>query len=323
MSELFPLDPEPTSTNEALDALRTKYSNLSDVYLNLHMRPDWSYAKGFFDGVWSSYRPFAERNFPSELQKNFSQRSWELFLFYLLQNSSLKIIKQPKIGPNPDFKIDLGTRYIFIEAVNAGKGEGKNAVETTSDRLSRVPPGTIVSHGGSFDELNHPKLRRITSALKTKLENYLNSHKTIVRNKDCYVIAVNASDVEGSMTPSPETLILEAVKGINPAIHLPLKKDGTLGPAYHTTRPNILNLEGTNTIELDLFSKQEYKEISGVIFFGRDTINAVLQEAKSEEVIFVHNPNAILEKKIPLDIFSCFTQITISPSDWTRHPPTM
>ena len=321
MSTLFPLPSEPASTNKELSELRAKYPALNNTYLNLHMRLDWSYARGFFDGLWSSYRYFAEQNFPSELQTNFSQRSWELYLFYLLQENSLKLVAQSRQHPNPDFKIDLGGRNMFVEAVNAGKGQGNNTVETTSDRLSRVPPGTIVSHGGSFDQLNHPKLRRITSSLKEKLQNYLTKHKNTVGSGDYYVIAINAGDIEGNMTSSPEALILEAVKGINPAVHLPLRSDGTLGPAYHTTRLNILNSQGTSPIELDLFSKEEFKEISGIIFFGRDIINAVLQQTKGEEVIFVHNPNVLPEKKMDLDILSHFTQITISPTDWTRHPP--
>ncbi len=320
MSTLFPLPPESANTNEALRALADKYPEINATYLNLHMRPDWIKAKEFFDSAWNSYETFADKDFSSQIQISFSQRAWELYLFHLLKERSLNILTQSKRRPNPDFKIGLGDRSLFVEAVVAGKGQGSNAVETTSDRLSRVPPGTIVSHGGSFDELNHPKLRRITSALKEKLGNYLTKHKNTVGGRDYYVIAINAGDIEGNMTSSPEALILEAVKGINPAIHLPLQSDGTLGPAYHTTRSSILNSQGTSPIELDLFSKDEFKEISGVIFFGRDIINAVLQQVKGEEVIFVHNPNVSPEKKMNLDIFSHFTQITISPTDWTRHP---
>ncbi len=321
MSELFPLAYEQASTNEDLVALRDKHPSLSYVYLNLHMRPDWSYAKGFFDGIWSSYRNFADPNFLSEFQINFSQRSWELYLFYLLQENLLKFAMQPRGHPNPDFKIDLGGRNLFIEAVNAGQGKESNRVETISDLLSGTPWGQVVGRTRSFDQANHPKVRRITSALGEKMKNYTAAHKTVVDSEDCYVVALNAGDIEGSMTSSPEALILEAVKGINPAINYPLQPDGSLGPAYHTTRPSILNSKGTNPIDLDLFSKEEYKEISGVIFFGRDVINASLQGAKPSEAIFVHNPNILRQKVLPMDVFSQFTQITISQNEWIRHVP--
>lgn len=116
-------------------------------------------------------------------------------------------------------------------------------------------------------------------------------------------------------------MILEAVKGINPAIHIPLKDDGSYGPEYHTTRFSISNSKGTNIIDLDMFSEDEFKEISGVIYFGRDVINALLQDANPSEVIFVHNPNVLPNKALSPDVFSRFTQVTISPTDWTRHPP--
>ncbi len=322
MSELFPLGYEPASTNEDLSALRTKYPNLSNVYLNLHMRPDWSYAKCFFDGIWSSFRQFADDNFLPELQANFfSNRSWELFLFHLLQENGLKMVDQKRNGPNPDFKIDLGNQNLFVEAVSAGQGTGHNRVETISDLLSGSTSGQVVSQTRSFDEANHPKVRRIMNALDEKMRNYTENHSTVVRNVDFYVIALSAGDIEGSMASSPEALILEAVKGINPAIHIPLKNDGSYGPEYHTSRFSIPNAKGTNTIDLDMFSQDEFKQISGVIYFGRDVINAVLQDAKPSEAIFVHNPNVLPGKALPMNIFSRFTQITISPTEWIRHAP--
>jgi hypothetical protein len=321
MVNLFPLSSEPANTNEELSLLKEKYSLFNNTYINLHMRPDWAKAKHFFDTVWLKYEPFADDNFLSELQINFSQRAWELYLFYLLDKSSLKILSQSKNKPNPDFKVEFGKRNIFIEAVTVGKGEGHNRVETISDLLSKVPSGTIVSRGGSFDEFNHPKVRRITSSLREKLENYLNKHKNVIGNEDYYVIALNAGEIDGNLSSSPEALILEALKGINPAIHLPLQVDNTLGPAYHTSRFSITNSLNTNLIDLDLFSKKEFGEISGVLYFGRDIINAVLQDVVGEEVIFVHNPNVLKGKEIPLDVFSQFTQITISPTEWIRHTP--
>ena len=321
MSELFSLDPEPASTNEDLAALRIKYLNLSNVYLNVHMRPDWSYVKGFFNGAWLSYRQFADKNFPSELQIKFSERSWELYLFSLLNESSFKVVDQKAGGPNPDFKVNLGGKNLFIEAVNAGQGDKHNRVDTISDLLAGATSGQIVTRTRSFDEANHPKVRRITNSLEVKVKNYTENHKCVVGSDDFYVIALNAGDIEGHMASSPEALVLEAVKGINPAINLPLTADGALGPAYHTTRHAISNAKKTAPIDVGLFERDEFKEISGIIYFGRDVVNALLQDINPSEVLFVHNPNVLGVKALPMDVFSHFTQITISPTEWTRHVP--
>jgi dihydrofolate reductase len=321
MSTLFPLPPEPAQNNQELLFLIKKYSNLDVAYLNVHMRPDWHAVKIFFDAIWSKYKPFADTNFITEFQVHFTNRAWEVYLFDLLKKGSFNIIAQSKKDPNPDFKISIGDRNLFIEAVSAGKGEGPNAVETISDMLAGVPSGTIVSRNRSFDEANHPKVRRITSVLMDKLSNYFSKHKTIVGGRDYYVIALNAGDIDGDRASSPEALILEALGGISPAVHLPIKSDGTLGPAFHTTRESILNSQRTNSIDVNLFSRDDFKEISGIIYFGRDVINAVLQSASAKEVIFVHNPNVFPDKKIPLEVFSQFTQITFSPIGYEHHPP--
>ncbi|MGE3451093.1 MAG: hypothetical protein AB7I06_06780 [Burkholderiales bacterium] len=282
------------------------------------MRDDWNVAKEFFERTWNDYESFADDNFASELQTKFSERAWEIFLFDLLRMSGLQPTLQSRDMPNPDFKIDLGERNLFVEAVNAGQGKDHNRVETISDLLAHAPPGEVVGLTRSFDQGNHPKVRRITSSLKEKMQNYTATHKSVISDDDCYVIALNAGDIEGNMASSPEALILEAVKGIDPAIHIPRKGDG-FGPAFHTTRFSIPNSRSTGVIDLDMFSEIEFKEISGVIYFGRDVINALLQDIQPSEAIFVHNPNVLEGKALPMDVFSHFTQITISPTEWTRH----
>lgn len=283
------------------------------------MRDDWEKAKDFFNKQWVFYEEFADKNFLTEIQTNFSQRAWEIYLSYLFQENSLVQISQSKNSPNPDFKIKLNdNQNIFVEAVVAGKGEGVNAVETLSDKLSLVPSGTIISGGESIDSSNHPKVRRILSALNEKGRGFQANYRKVTTENDYFVIAVNAGDIDGSRMP--EGLILEAVWGMNPALHLPRLSDGTFGPAYQTLRPSILNSRSTASIDLDFFRRDEYKEISGVIFSGSDVVNTILQEKTNEEIIFVHNPNALPNKTIPMSVFNFLTQITISPTGWTRHP---
>jgi len=311
---LFPLQPEPASTNEELGELSKKYPQMDAIYLNVHMRPDWKKVRDFFDNEWPNFCKLADDNFASEFQINFNRRAWEIYLFYILRTNGFKIIEQSKTKPNPDFKIEVDEeKSLFIEAVTAGKGEEENKVETISDQLSRVPPGTILSGVSSIDESNHPKVRRILNALDAKVKQYHNKRKSIVSKKDRYIIAVNGADIDGSMMAID--LILEAVAGINPAIHIPIKSDGTAGSAYKTLRKTIPNATGTSLIDLVIFDQENFNEIGAIIYSGNSVVDIVLNELH-DEIVVIYNPNVISDKGIADDIFASFKQIEKIPTGW-------
>ncbi len=313
MKKIFPYPSEPANTDVALKLLSKKFPDLSSEYINLHMRQDWSKAKEYFESVWHDFNTFADADFHTEIQKKFAERAWELYLFDALRKSNFELVKQRKQQSNPDFRVNLGSRALFVEAVLAGKGTGSNTVTTISDRLQRVPSGTVVSSGGSFDELNQPKVRRILSALDSKKDKY------ILRPGDAYVIAVSGAEIDGNMMN--EALILEAVMGINPAINIPIYPDRTSGPAYHTTRFQIPNSRNTESIDTGVFLHENYRKVSAVIYFGRDIVNAVLQDAEQDEIVLVHNPHVVASGRLNLDAFPNFTQITFTSTHWTRHLP--
>jgi hypothetical protein len=303
---LFPLKQELADTNEQLALLQKKYSQFDYVYLNVHMRKDWVSVKLFLDEEWVFFERFADKNFVKELQKSFNSRVWELYLFHFLRHAGFKFEFQSKNHPNPDFKVKNGNKKIFIEAVTPSKGTGVNKVETLTDLLGQVPSGTMVSRGGKIDDFNHPKVRRILNVLDVKVEQYHNNHKQLLSGNDYYVIAVNGANIEGSM--SGDDLILEAVLGIDPAIRLPLMPDGSLGVGYKVLRSQIQNSKASSPIDLGVFNQDSFKEISGVIYFGSDVINGILQNCE-KDIVFVHNPNVIPSRKLDLDVFSCFKQI--------------
>lgn len=303
---LFPLKKERADTNEDLQLLETKYLSLDASYLNVHMRKDWVVVRETIDKEWLEFKEFADKNFISEIQTNFTSRSWELYLFYVFHKNNFVCMPQSKNGATPDFKIGLKDRALFIEAVAAKNGENNNKVEIISELLSKVPPGTMISRGGPIDNFNHPKVRRILNSLDGKIKIYNEKYKKIVNEKDYFIIAVNGADIDGDL--SAEDLIIEATLGINPAFHFPRKNDGTFGLAYKTTRVVIPNSNNTNEIDLGVFSQKEYEEISAIIYFGSSIINAILHD-KDKEIIVIHNPNVILNKKIDISLLSCFRQV--------------
>ncbi len=304
---LFPLPSESASTNKELSCLRDKYPKLDATYLNVHMRDDWKKAKDFFDVEWEKYQQFSDKGFDSQFQKVFSARAWEIYLFHLLRVRGFQILLQNKSRPNPDFKIKINNVYLFIEAVTPNKGDNHNEVPKISNGIY------------AFDTLNHPKVRRILNSLDEKIKQYRSKHIKAVSKDDYYVIAINGGEIQGNM--NPEDLILEVVGGVNPTRNFPHNNDGTLGSVYHTKRQSIANALGTNSIDLDIFQKEIFNEVSGLIYFGKDTVNAILQNSPNEEIIFVHNPSVVENKKIGIDVFSCFKQIIQVQNGWLHLMP--
>jgi len=314
---LFPLSPEPTNTDKQLLELINKYPQFNPIYLNVHMRDDWKLVKEFFDKEWIDFKKFADDNFYNEFQKNYSQRAWEIYLFYLFHSKGFSFAVQKKNQSNPDLKILLDNRFLFVEAVTAGKGTGVNSVETLSDLLSKAWPEKMVSRGGHIDDSNHPKVRRILSALDEKIRNY-KKHQRIIAKNDFYMIAISGAEIEGSMMG--DEIILEALTGINPALHIPLMKDGKLGHGFKTVRKAISNSKGSAQIDLGVFNYEAANEISAVLYFGSDTFNSILQQ-KSGEAVVIHNPNVIENKRINPDLLSDFRQIIILPTEYKYLRP--
>ena len=191
------------------------------------------------------------------------------------------------------------------------------------DLLKDLPSGQVVfSRTNSIDEANQPKVRRITSALSWKLGRYHKAYKQkFVGTDDCFVVAISGAEIDGNM--SAPALLLEALGGVSPNIHLPLQKDGTFGRVYQTMRPHIPNALATGTIDVNWFEKDEARELSGVIFQGTTTYSSILQDEIPHGLIFIHNPHCVEQKSIPLEVFSFMTQIQFEPgsSSWiTIHP---
>lgn len=309
---LFDLDSLPASTNEDLKNLKEIHSNLDPIYLNVHMRDDWKEVREYLNFWWGKYQNFADNNFIYEFKRSFSSRVWELYLFSLLSTSGFNFIKQNKTRTNPDFKIEIDNRFLFIEAVAPNSGVDHNKVITTSDLLKDLPSGTIVTRTSTRDESNHPKLRRILSAIKSKCRL---SFSPEIRDNDHYVIAINGANIEG--WSADIDLIMEAVDGIDPSPSFTKNKDGSLSGPFYRRRTFILNSQGTNQIDIAVFDHSETENVSAVIFFGSDIYNSILGNS-SNEVIVVHNPNAKEGKKINHDVFSNFTQFYKREGAWYK-----
>jgi len=306
-------------TDKDLRELYALYSDYNIHYFAICARPDYLPVKHFLEDGWTGFKDIADRNFIQQISTtSFYAKLWELFLYKVLSDQGLVAV--PTGGWGPDLKIPLGDRTLWIEAVTAGKGENENAVETFTDQLSKVPAGTIISRSGSFDEINHPKLRRITSALKEKLTKYEDKYKDLIAPNDYFIIAISGAEIEGEMMD--KGLLLQLVGGIDLAIHFPRLPDGTFGDPYHTTRTSIPNALDTQTIPQGWFALPGTKELSGVIFCGQSPADAIFQNSYNIRTLLAHNSNAVVEKQLPIELLNFFTQVVQIPTGWDTVPST-
>jgi len=296
---LFPLSGTPVKTAEELLLLPSKYPNFDKTYLNIHFREDWQDIKNFLQKIWPKFQLIADSNFIPEFQKyNFPPRSWEIHLFSILNSYGFNCLKPTIKNGSPDLKIELDSkRNLYIEAVVPSKGDGVNLVEPLSNGVH------------SFDSLNLPRERRILNSLSNKLLQYQDVHRgRVVKENDYYIIAINCSEIEGL---NVDDLMLEVLAGVNPVRFFPHQGGGVLGSPYHKMRMSIPNAKATAPIDLAVFDNVDFNEIGAIIYSNKSILHAC-----SNEITVIHNPNVIINKKIPIDFFSCFKQKIKVPNGW-------
>lgn len=144
-----------------------------------------------------------------------------------------------------------------------------------------------------------------------KIKKYNSTHKGLLSNTDTYVIAISGAEIDGFMMD--EQLIMEAVAGIRPIIHMPFV-NGKPGDAFRPTCETVPNPDGRD-IDTGIFNFSTTKEIGAIMFLGKDVISTILNETESS-VMVVHNPNVVQEKKIDPSLFMDFRQIVINPTNY-------
>lgn len=308
MEKLFDLNLPTVETDDQLEEIFKNYSRFNRTFLAVHVRDDFKSVKDFLENSYAGFYEHADANFKHEFQTtSFHERAWELYLCALLRNKNLNL--SPKRGQTkegPDFYIKTENNEIWIEAVTAGEGAGNNKVETIEDILQRVPAGQIVTRGGNLDELNRPKVLRIISVLEDKWRNkYINSYKDkYVKPSDSFIIAISGAQIDGDMMA--ESLILEAVGGVDPAKRLPILNDGSCGKPFHRFRAQISKSSSTSPVDIAIFERDEYIDLSAVIYCGNRIIRSVMEYGNNlgKDIVIIHNPKTKMDKQIPKEILN-------------------
>lgn len=149
------------------------------AYRNLRDADDCAEWKAFCESLWSRFAPYADRHFLKEIQIQFHQRFWEMYLTVAFLDRGYTLHKHRDGGP--EFGIDIEERRYWLDAVAPMPGTGQDAVpqlEHDAKVASKVPQEQIIL--------------RIMNALDAKREKW---KKDLARDRvsenDGYIVAIN------------------------------------------------------------------------------------------------------------------------------------
>lgn len=264
MNDLFSDNFPVVKTSKELREIKKRYPNYDEYYIASGCILD---RKIFFNKLYFKYKPYADRNFLTEIKTNFHQRSWEMYLTCKLIDKGFKI-SSADIGP--DIKIDYNGKNIWIECVAPKKGTGENSVPK-------------IKYGQLCDFPEKEILFRLRQSLEDKFttyQRYLDQH--IISKKDIFIIAINSGELEhvdGEIPLINKCLFSLGYLTIN--IN-PVQK--TKSTPYFSRRENILKNNGS-PVSMNFFEDKTHECISGVIY----TSSAVLNKPN---FILINNPNS-------------------------------
>lgn len=244
--------------------------------------------------MWSTYHPHADPHFLADARQHFHQRTWEMFLWYVLNSQGFGPTKTGWKGPDYCFRFEDKTTW--VEAVAPGRGESQDAVpplqflidklETDEEPIAQDVPEEAI-------------LLRFTHALDEKRKKYATFRsKNGAQSVDPFIIAINgcvATDYRGD---PPVPYVIKATIGLG---HLMVSFDPTgedsLRSGYQR-RDHVLK-RNQEPIPTNVFLREEYRGISAVLYSPKDISN--IPGKVGSEMYYFHNPLA--ENPLPFGLF--------------------
>lgn len=252
--------------------------------LYAHIRDDVRFESYRYqlEQMWSDYRDYAPKDFPTKLQRKFHQRWWEMYLTLGLQRLGFPISKY-SLDDRPDLLLKFGNTKVWIEAIAPTVGMTSDAV-----------PQQVVN---SVEDLPMREcLLRFAQALTDKqngLKRYI--QRGIVSEADCYVVAVSACNLNeiGRLLEWPHPVMLRVLAGAS---------DLTIGsaPPYSKFK-GVTFRDSGSPVDLALFDSAEFSSVAGILYSKQEPLNAPRTPEVSFEFFLnpknkVEVPKAITER---------------------------
>lgn len=264
-------------------------------YENVRDLPNALQTRTLIERIWPSYHPHADSHFPEDLKQHFHQRTWEMYLWYVLATHGFSPTRAAKKGP--DYRLTFNNQRIWIEAVAPERGNGNDAVPQT------VFLNDMIARGMAPIAQEVPEeaiLLRFANALDSKrcqYDKYLDGN--LVHERDPFVVAINgcmATDYRGE----PQIpFCIKAALGLG---HLTLLIDPSgKSPttSHYQTRTEIIK-KNQQPVSTDLFLRDEYRRVSAILYSPSDICN--ISSEVGSEMYYLHNPRAL--NPLPGGIFN-------------------
>jgi hypothetical protein len=229
------------------------YRNLRDSERCL----EW---KDFCERLWQRYEPYADTHFLDEIQRQFHQRFWEMYLGVTFLERGYKLHRHNNAGP--EFGIDIEGKRYWLDAIAPRGGDGPDAVprvEYGRTEVSTVPQEQIIL--------------RIMSALAAKREKWKKDREAgLVSDRDGFMVAMNDRGIRWAWLGAEMPYVVKGLYGFgNLAVSIDPRTLEVV-ESKHLHRPTIAKASGTG-ISSQPFAAHECPEVSGMIYSSVDAAN--------------------------------------------------
>lgn len=245
-------------------------------FLEISNNPNYKPVLPIIDEYINRYLPFADKNFISQIRKDFKSRMWELWIGnILLYQDYLLEIRNATVWP--DFIAIKGGKKYFIEAICPS-----NASEESGNQVPDLNPFV-------FQELKSDRYEmRIQNAILEKYQKkYIEEIKMV---KNPYIIAVNVCKLPFSTFSFGD--IPWIIKSLYPIGPEKVLIDHTNNSFTVYREKKISNKKNSGYVmDKCLFTTSKYEFLSAIIY--SDIPINLEEENITSKAYILRNPNAI------------------------------
>ena len=268
---LFSVELPFVETNEELEKVKQLYPTLDPYFIASGCIQE---RRAKFDALWKDFKPYADRHFLKQMQINFHQRSWEMYVTNVLLKNEFQISSQ---NEGPDLIVNDD---VYMECIAPTKGD--------AGKPDSVPPMHVVTNQAEMVVQGVPTdkmILRITQSFKEKTLAQYNKWK----NKDWFdpkspfVIAINTGDLEHVEDPNMPN-VLKALFGFQ-FLQINIK-NGATSFSYR----DQVDKSNRAPVAVNIFLDSNFSFVSGVLFSSDLVLNH--PENIRDDCIFVNNPFA-------------------------------
>lgn len=286
---LFRENFEPVNTDEELKKLQERYKEYDPAYITQSAGVPRKHIKEWLEKLWQQYEPYADNDFPKKIEKEFNQRTWEMYLTCTLLDRGFSLKEKNRKNKGPDICLVAEDKNIWIEAVTANVGEGDDKVEIHCDNIQHIGPHDYLP-------VEEQTLLRLRNALDNKFQKHKDYCKNnVIKEREPYIIAVNAGKLLALDPGIP--LILECLFGIG-FLTIPLHSEKPRTPFW--SKREELKKKSGSSVSMEFFENPEYSCVSAVVYCADGILNSPKDKAiMGDNFVFILNPlakNKIEEK---------------------------